>query len=82
VDEPERSSEEPRTKENEREVEELEEIMEIQKMGEMMSEEVSRGEDEGKSTERKGMGPTGKNIKEEGGHGGDTQKNGNQEERG
>jgi hypothetical protein len=38
-------------------VEELEEIMEVQ---EMVSEEVSRGEDEGKSTERKGMEPTGR----------------------
>jgi hypothetical protein len=50
--------------------------MELQEMEEMVSEEVSREEDEGKSTERKGMEPTGKNIKAEGGHGGDAQKMG------
>jgi hypothetical protein len=82
VDEPKRSSEEPRTNENERDVEELEEIMEVQEMEEMVSEEVSRGEDEEKSTERKGMEPSGENKKAEGGHGGDTRNHGNLEERG
>jgi hypothetical protein len=75
-----RSSEEPRTNDNERDVEEQEEIMELQEMEEMMSEEVSRAEYEGKSTERKGMEPTRENKKAEGGHGGDTRKDGNQEE--
>jgi hypothetical protein len=48
----------------------------------MVSEEVSRGEDEGKSTERKGKEPTGENKKAEGGHEGDMRKHGHQEERG
>jgi hypothetical protein len=54
VDEPKRSSEEPRTNENEREVEELEEIMKLQEMEEMVSEKVSRGRMKGRVRKGKG----------------------------